>query len=188
MSDSASWTAAGALGALISAAVAAAYTYFAYRLIRAQTEPNVVVYVRHDESRRSVIQIVIENIGRGLASDIRFSTSRPIPSRALGLSLEEARSAADMTEGPLIEGIPALGPGDSRKITWGQYGGLHKALGDEIITVKCEYRHGQRHMPRATFQLDVRSFKATDAIESEGARIIGQLERIAAALERSPDR
>jgi hypothetical protein len=48
-----------------------------------------------------------------------------------------------MTEGPLIEGIPSLGPGDSRKIVWGQYYGLKKALGDEQLIVTCEYKHGK---------------------------------------------
>ena len=39
------------LAALSSAALAAAYTFLTYRLVRSQTEPHVVVYVHHDESR-----------------------------------------------------------------------------------------------------------------------------------------
>jgi hypothetical protein len=39
-------------------------------------------------------------------------------------------------------------------------------------------------MPPTLAVLDVRSFKGTDAIYSEGARIIRELERIATALEK----
>ena len=187
MLEPTTWTAIGATAALVSAAVAAVYTYLTFRLVRAQAEPNVVVYVRHDDSRCSIIQIVVENIGRGLASDIRFLALRPIPNRAFGIALEQAQGGDLMTEGPLIEGIRALGPGDSRKITWGQFGGLLKALGDEAIELECRYKHGNREIGPTKFFLDVRSFKATDAIESEAARVIHQLERIAKALERKSE-
>ena len=186
MTASLSWTVAGAIAALASAAGAAVYTYLTYRLVRSQNEPNLVVYVRHDESRRGIIQIIIENIGRGLASDVSFALSHQIPVGAFGFSEAEAQPGEPMIDGPLIEGIPALGPGDSRKIIWGQFGGLYKALGDGIVEVKCQYRDGARRMPPATFRLDVRSFKKTDAAESDAARVIRQLERIVAALERGP--
>ena len=92
-----------------------------------------------------------------------------------------------MTEGPLIEGIPALGPGDSRKIVWGQFGGLRKALGDDVIGISRTYRHGTRKMAPTLALLDVRSFKGTDAVDNEGARIIRELKRIATALENQGD-
>jgi hypothetical protein len=184
MIDPITWTAIGAAAALVSAAFAAVYTYLTYRLVRTQGEPNVVVYVRHDDARRSIIQIVVENIGRGLASDIRFKPSRPIPSRAFGIAFEDAQGGDPMTEGPLVDGIRALGPGDSRKITWGQFGGLLKALGHGAIELECTYKHGNREIGPTMFLLDVKSFNATDATESEAARVIHQLERIAKAIEQ----
>lgn len=45
-----------------------------------------------------------------------------------------------MKEGPLVEGIAALGPGDSRKIDWGQFGGLYKALDDEKIEITSDWK------------------------------------------------
>jgi hypothetical protein len=174
------WT---AVAALLSAFFAALYTWLTFRLVRGQSEPNVVIYVRHDESRRSILQIVIENIGRGLATDLRFKASRPIPDGAWGLSEKETKPTQPMTGGPLIHGIPSLGPGDSRKISWGQYYGLKKALGDRPITVTCEYKHGKRQMPSVTAVLEIGSFTGTDALESEGARTIKELTRIADALK-----
>ena len=179
------WIIVGTVAALASAAVAAVYTWLTHKLVRSQSEPNVVIYVRHDESRATFIQIVVENIGRSVARDIKFSFSRSVPNRAFGLSEVDAPEASKMTDGPLIEGIPALGPGDSRKIVWGQYGGLRKALGDEVIGVSYTYRHGDREMPESFGVLDIRSFKGTDAVDNEGARVIRELKRIADVLEKS---
>lgn len=182
--DATFWTAVAALAASASACLAALYTWLTYRLVRSQKEPNVIVYVRHDESRPSLLQIVIENIGRGLATDVSFKASRPIPARAWGISEAEAKPSEPMTEGPLVHGIPGLGPGDSRKLTWGQYGGLKNALGDEVIEIVCRYGDGRRRRQYSVVsKLDVRSFAATDAVPSDAARVTRELERIAKAVE-----
>lgn len=185
MNDARFWTAVAAVAASLSALFAALYTWLTFRLVRGQSEPNVIIYVRHDESRRSVLQIVIENIGRGLATDLRFKPSREIPQKAWGFSETDVKPVQPMTEGPLVHGIPSLAPGDSRKISWGQYFGLKKALGDQPITVICEYKHGRRQMPAVTAMLEIDSFTGTDALESEAARVTNELARIADAMEKS---
>lgn len=75
------WTAIAALSASVSALLAALYTWLTFRLVRAQNEPNVVVYVRHDDSRPSILQIVLENIGRGITADLSFKSSRQLPQK-----------------------------------------------------------------------------------------------------------
>jgi hypothetical protein len=176
------WTVIAAVAASLSALSSAVYTFLTYRLVRAQSEPNVAVYVRHDDSRPSLIEIVVANIGRGLATDLSFTSSRPLFHKAFGVSLDQATTAEPMLDGPLVEGIPALGPGDSRRITWGQYGGLLKALGDGTITVQCHYKHGRRAMPPVSGQLEIRSFKGTYVAQSEGVRTIEALRDIAKAI------
>ncbi len=130
------------------------------------------MHVKPDETRPTTQQIVVENIGRGLAGDIRFQASRPIPSRAWGVTVEDAVAAEEMSDGPLIHGIGALGPGDSRKITWGQYGGLMKALGNQEIVLTYGYTDGRRAMPGSTAVLEYRSFTDVDAVNSETAAIV----------------
>jgi len=103
----------------------------------------------------------------------------------MGVSLDKAEPAETMTNGPLIDGIPALGPGDSRKITWGQYGGLMKALGTEKLIISYEYKHGRRKMRTRMAVLECRSFTGTDAVDSEAVRVIKELKRMADALEKT---
>ncbi len=75
------WTAIAALSASLSAVVAIISTYYAVRLLQAQGEPKVIVFVRHDFDRPSILTIVIENIGRDIARDVKFVASKPIPAR-----------------------------------------------------------------------------------------------------------
>ncbi len=111
------WTAIAAVAASGSVVMAAIYTRLTFRLVRLQAEPKVIVYVKHDLERPTILVIIIENIGRDIAYDITFKASKAIPTKAYGITVDEARPVGIMNDGPLIEGIPALGPGDFREIT-----------------------------------------------------------------------
>jgi hypothetical protein len=184
--DTIFWTAVAALAASASALIAAVYTWLTFRLVRSQAEPKIVVYVSADPDRQTLILIRIANIGRDIATDIAFKLSRPIPNLVGGLSVETAEPVAEnMTDGPLIEGIPVLGPGDSRDITWGQIGGIQKHTGDKPVEVTFTYKQPRRWRSR-TFKgwsrLEVRSFLATDASAKPAARSAQSLEQIAKTL------
>lgn len=185
------WTALGAfwigIAATAVALVAALVNYFFFR---SHIDPAVIVYATADEARPSIINLVIENIGKGLAKDVSFEFSEPIPQRAFGI--ENAPMPARMSRGPLITGIPALGPGARRVITWGQYGGLHRALGDRIVDVRVRFRSdpvGIMFGPQqyeVLCHVDVFSFAGTDASDrnwdKKGAEA---LKRIATTLDRA---
>ena len=158
------WTALAATAAIITALVTAAYTYFTLRLVRAQSEPKVILYVKPDLNRPSILMIIVENIGRDIAHDVKFFPSKPIPASAWGIKPEDAVQSSTMSDGPLVSGIPALGPNDSRAITWGQYGGLSKAIGAEPIFVRYTYRQDKRTFSGET-RLEVKSYSGTDASE-----------------------
>lgn len=174
------WTATGALAALISAAFAARYTYLTARLVTLQSQAKVIVFVRHDFDRPSMLCIRIANIGHDVARDIRFTASRRLPARAYGMESETAAAASEMTDGPLITGIPSLGPGDTRDITWGQFGGLAKALGDKPITLKFDYRSGLDKLTGVAV-LEVKSYADTDASAKPAVASARALEKIATA-------
>jgi hypothetical protein len=175
---------AGLLTSVVLAILTGIYVRLTHQLLRAQTDPYVVVYARHDESRPTIIQLVIENIGHGVAENVRFETSGPIPHHAWGIESSNTPRPETMTTGPLISGIVALGPGDTRKLAWGQYGGLHDALGENVIIVTAKFSHRGREMPPVQNRLEVKSFFGTDAVDSDGARRSAkQLERIADAFD-----
>lgn len=175
------WVAVASVAAALTAIASAAYTGLTYRLVRLQGDPKVIVYSRPDLDRPSIISLVIENVGRDVAYDVQFSSSRPIPRNAFGIDLSTARKAESMQEGPLVDGIPQLGPGSTREITWGQYGGLVKAIGDTPIELSFTYRCGKRKFSGSAF-LECKSYFDTDASRRPMVVVADSLQKITGVL------
>ena len=117
------WSAATtAVGTAALAVLTGCYVVLTLRLLRTQTDPCVVVFATLDRDAPTILQVVIRNVGRSTATDVRFRSSRPIPARAFGVDPASASPVQPMTSGPLVHGIPALAPAEERRIDWGQYG------------------------------------------------------------------
>ena len=170
------------IATLILAILTFVYVRLTSKILSSQSDPCVVLTVVHDEDRASILQLVAKNVGTGLAHDIRFTFSHPLPARAFGLTEQNAKKAETMAEGPLINGIPALGPGECRKIDWGQYGGLKAAIGDSKIIATCHFKKNSKEMKPVICPLDVESFSRTVAAESLASRTAKELEKISKSL------
>src|SRR6266545_4754993 len=164
-----------AAATVVLAVLTGLYVWLTHKLLRAQSEPHVVLYARSDELRPGLIELVIQNVGRAVARDVRFEFSQPMVWRAYGMSEAEAKEAQPLADGPLVAGIPALGPGEMRRITWGQFGGLKKALGDATITVTTRFKgSGKKDLPVSRSHLDVSSFAHTDISERDPTLRLGR--------------
>jgi hypothetical protein len=156
--------------ASVSAAISLLAIFIGYFAFRSQVDAEVIVYIRPDERRPSIILLVIENIGKGAALNVRFVTSKPMPSEAFGITEKEARPFVPMKSGAIATGIPFLEPGGKRIYTWGQYGGLMKNIG-EGMCINVDYRHRHLGWPfkrrkTGTFPLEIISFAGTDASDT----------------------
>ena len=180
ITDSVDWSAwVTAVATLVLAFLTFVYVRLTKRILENQSNPCVVLTVVHDNDRPSVLQLVAKNVGTGFAHDVSFKFSRPLPCKAWGLTKETAdKNSGIMEDGPLIHGIPALGPGEERRVDWGQFGGLLKALGDEPIEAKCMFKKNGRIMPAVTSYLEVKSFDGTNASERPTAKSANELEKI----------
>ena len=159
------------------------YVKLTRKILSSQSDPCVVLTVVHDETRSTVLQLVAKNVGTGLAHDVRFEFSHPIPAKAWGISAEKSKEPKLMKNGPLINGIPALGPGESRKIDWGQFGGLKAAIGDSKITATCRFKKNGKEMPPILCPLDVESFWGTVAAETPSAKTAKEIEKISQTVQ-----
>jgi len=176
---------------LIALIIALTSTVINYLLLRIQREPEVIVYAIPDLQRSSIINLVIENAGKGVAQNVLFECNRSIPARAFGF--ENAPEPEAMTDGPLVNGIPSFGAGEKRIITWGQYGGLNKGLGDDVLDITAIYYSKpplriRRQKHKTTSRIDLRSLEGTDASERNWEKkIADQLEKIANTLSQLTD-
>jgi len=179
--DWSAWVTAAAT--LVLAVLTFVYVRLTGRILATQSDPCVILTVVHDEERATILQLVARNVGTGLAHDIKFEFSRPLPARAFGLSKDDAKEVTEMKDGPLVDGIPALGPGECRKIDWGQFGGLVAALGNEPIVATCKFRKNGKDMTPTQCPLDVASFAGTVAVESPSAKAAKELEKISKSIQ-----
>lgn len=99
---------------------------------------DVVVYAQIDKRRQTVINLIIHNIGKGIAKDIKFICPNGIPKQAYGISgLSESLKLYD--SGAFINGLPILFPDEKLVYSWGQYGGLKEALNGKPLEVEITF-------------------------------------------------
>lgn len=170
--------------AVIAAAISAMVTY---QIFKSNVDPSVIVYVAADERVSDVLTLVIENIGKGVAKNITFTISQPLPWQAFKSNLAD-KQAPIMDSGPLISGISALPPGGRRVIYWGGYSELLDAVGDREITVTAIFRSDPvGHFVPTWFEVaspvEIGSFSGTAAAGANPDREAAkQLKRIADVL------
>ena len=175
---------------LVALSVALTSLVVNYLLLREQHDPQVIVYAIADKRRPSVINLVIKNIGRGIAHNVSFLSSEPIPERAFGF--DNAEMPSPMSSGPFITGIPMLHPDETRVLTWGQYGGLKAAgLNERELIVTAIYKSKPRlrlsdGKHRSVSAISVKSFELTDAsdhnYDKKMAQELGELVKVANRL------
>ncbi len=107
----------------------------AYIALVKQSRPHLIIQYQPNPDIQSLINLVVENIGNGLARDIKFS--QPIPSQCWGI---------DEPSGPggevLGDGLPGLAAGQSIVFDGGQFGGLESRIGAKLeLTVSYSYKN-----------------------------------------------
>lgn len=177
---------------IFMALIAVATAIVTYAVFRSATDPTVIVYAQPDLQRQSIVNLVVENIGRGPAHGVFFKSSRPLPENAFSIPIPE-KMPDQMQSGPIASGIPFLAPGQRLSISWGQYGGLHKYLGDEPIRIDafCYRAHSNglfSRKLRSSSTLDIKMFKTSESTEhGYGPNLVKELKILNSTL-KSVDR
>lgn len=184
------WTTIAAFWAtVVVALVTVCATIINYLLFRSQTDPEVIVYTKHDSNRSTIISLVIENIGNAVAYDIKFSFSKSIPARAFGWEPIAEDKVDWLKDGPLINGIPSLPPGGVRELDWGRYAGLRSVIGDGAISVTARFKAKKLLSPEPVYcetesKIDVESYAGTVANDTnETRKIRKELEKVEKAIK-----
>jgi len=107
----------------------------AYLALAKQSKPHILIHYRPNPNIQSIIDLVIENVGTGMARDVTFS--KPLPARCFGI---------ESPDGPgsevLGNGLPAIAVGQQYIFDGGQFGGLSDKLGKHLeVEVLYNYRN-----------------------------------------------
>ena len=168
------------------ALVAIASLYISNIVYVDSTSPEVIVYLEQNNDSPEIIDLVIENIGKGVAKDVTFNTSKPLPYHAW-----DENKLKFMEDGPIIKGIPFFAPKAKRKFQFGNYVGISNYIGNEIISleVTCKSKHrtllGFKKV-RSTSYLDIYSFAGIDASDNSNlkkvAKHLGDISKVAKTI------
>jgi len=110
---------------VVSPLVTLLAVFVAYLALAKQSRPHILVQYRPNPRIPSLIDLVIENVGGGMARDVTFSS--PLPAQCYGIE----NPNGDCTE-VLGGGLPAIAAGQEYVFSGGQYGGLSSRIGEKL--------------------------------------------------------
>jgi hypothetical protein len=120
---------------VVSPLVTLLVVFVAYLALVKQSRPHILVQYRPNPDIPSMIDLVIENLGGGMARNVTFS--QPIPARCYGIE----KASGSGTE-VLGDGLPAIAAAQKYVFDGGQYGGLANKLGTKLeLEVSYKYKN-----------------------------------------------
>lgn len=122
------------LPTIVTSIISILALWVAYLTLLKNSQPQILVYYRPNPNIPSFIDLVIENIGEGIAFNVNLS--KPLPICAFGIG--EPNCEPELTP---QTGFPAISAKQQYIFDGGQYGGLKNELGDGLnTTVTYSYR------------------------------------------------
>ncbi len=95
-----------------------------------------------------------------------------------------------MNSGPLVNGIPCLGPGSKRVITWGQFDGIRQGIDGDYLDITATYQSQPslafwKRLHQTVSRIDIQSFENSDVSDQNWDKKIAEhLGVIASDLKR----
>jgi hypothetical protein len=145
--------------------------WVAYLSLLRTAQPQLLVYYRPNPDIPSIIDLVVQNIGGGVALGVKFS--EPLPISWFGIERPDG-------EGSFVSeyGFPAIAPGQQYVFAGGQYAGLHSRLGAGLpITASFSFRNplGMMRKRSEMFTLGLEHMKGMPTRTSANQAIVDAL-------------
>lgn len=173
----------GLLINILTMLVAVGSSCISYLVYKESTYPDVIVYIEQNSEVKTILNIVIKNIGKSAAKDITFCFNENILKRSLPNG-----EYVEITDGALVSGIPFLAPGSCRILRIGNFADSKKILGDKKIRVTTSFRKANSKNPFAKnitneSYIELFSLDMVDASDNSNERKIAEnLAKIEKAL------
>jgi len=145
------------------------------RMRRAQTDPDVAVYLEHDEHNIGVLHFVVKNIGSGPAYDLKFELN-DMRMRDWGAESIQRLSLWE-------KGLPYLAPGSSIRTVAGA--AFQEGAKDFTLTTVVTYEDADGGRRTGTFVLDFANYTGiTQLGEPPMKKLVKEIEAIRRSLEK----
>ncbi|MGP2948266.1 hypothetical protein [Serratia nevei] len=170
---------------ILTMLIAICSTFVSYLVYKENTSPDVIVYLEQNSDAKTILDIVIENIGKSAARDISFNLNKQLVQNAF-----RGDTKGEMSAGALITGIPFLAPGSSRVSMFGDYHGISNFLGNEKVKVTTTFRkaNGRKLFSRkitSESYIEIQSFaRASSSDNTNEHKIAMSLSKIEKVLTK----
>lgn len=98
--------------------VTAIYVWLTHKILRSQTDPLMIVYASRDIHNTDIVTIVLENVGKGVARDIRLEPTCSDDDTDKWDDFLNGQSCNSGFASIIKGGFPALVPGKKIAIRW----------------------------------------------------------------------
>ena len=139
-----------AIATAVLAIITVVYVFMTYRILRATNQPEITVYLRPHEASVNVVVLWIENAGKGVARNLRFTGD-------LSLGFESKTPFKDISFPK--SGIDVLGPGQKIDHCLGSILENPEALKQAPFEITVTYSDSSaNHEEKKVFHLNSREF------------------------------
>ena len=94
------------------------YVCLTRKLVQSQTDPCVIAYLQRNRECGEVVDIAIENIGKGIARDVQLEPSKNPEDAKKWQQILNGESCTSGFRDIIKRGIPVLLPGEKKVIRW----------------------------------------------------------------------
>src|SRR6266705_3573977 len=133
--------------------VYAVLTWFLVRetkkLRKVETDPNISIYLEPQEQWISLMDLVIQNNGRGAAYDVRFEISPDF----------ECREGEHLSSNPFMQHVRYLAPGQKLKLFLASAVEVLPRATGKAFTMTASYRSATGQAFKEEFNLDFEHFR-----------------------------
>lgn len=163
---------------IFMALIAIVASLISYAIYSDSSSPDVIVYIEQDRQARIMLNLIIKNVGRGSAKNIKFKKS----------TTEKDKSISILDKSILSTGIPYLAPGAERIIMLGSYSDVNNLLDNSIVKIDSTYNRTRKILffsrkIKTSSYLDIVSFTGVLASDNSNEnKIYSELKRIKSEL------
>ena len=145
-----------AIATAVLAIITVIYVFMTYRILKAMNQPEIMVYLRPHEANVNNVMLSIENVGTGVARELRFTGD-------LSLGFESITQFKDV-DFPK-NGIDVLGPGQKIDHYLGSILENPEALKQPPFEITVTYSDSStNHEEKKSFHLRSREFLGVGTI------------------------
>ena len=125
---------------LLTIIISALSLLVAYMVFVTNNRPKIIIFSQMHSDKKTIINLVVKNVGKEIAYDVSFVSDRLIPRNAFGLTkLDNPKCYFDA--GIFKYGIKVFNPDQEFVFEWGQFNGLMEALDEKPIMIRVDYKY-----------------------------------------------